>query len=62
MQHFVGFKFIPLRLRDTGIVHMHLHCSDPLSAPRHRSMRAALDSSWQRLSPAEQSALQALSV
>jgi predicted ATPase/DNA-binding NarL/FixJ family response regulator len=29
---------------------------------RHRSMRAALDSSWQRLSPAEQSALQALSV
>jgi DNA-binding NarL/FixJ family response regulator len=29
---------------------------------RHRSMRAALDSSWQRLSSAEQSTLQALSV
>lgn len=29
---------------------------------RHRSMRAVLDNSWQHLSPAEQNALQALSV
>jgi len=54
-----------------GLIGLHAHVSDGLqvlsqgrrtAVPRHQSMRAALDSSYQRLSEPEQRVLQRLSV